>query len=379
MLFRKLLLLLVIIVIQSCFTKEKVNSEKVKLEDKILKIDIDPSITNLIDETVLAFPQQTELSVAFTSGDSISFYGAKNLEGKLELLDNKLSLFEIGSITKVFTSDLLVQSVQEQKIGLSQPLMDFFDFDLKNKKKITLEQLASHSSGLPSMPEYFFNPLVDEINPYKLYTEELMLADLESKIELSKETSEQWIYSNYAVSLLGYIVAKQNNLTYAELLSKNIFQPLGMKFSGVNRSALHSKQVQGLNAMGEPTSHWDLNAIVPAGGIVSNTHDLSKYTIACYDDENKVFPQQSMKILNQPRKSVDQALGWMIYNRKDGSPYCYMHSGQTGGFASLMLLQPGKKKSIIILSNISEEGNAILSLGFKLLKGLNEGSYESKK
>lgn len=126
-------------------------------------------------------------------------------------------------------------------------------------------------------------------------------------------------------------------------------------------------------AEGKTTANWDLAAITPAGGLMSNVEDLSKYLIHCYSDLKNFFPYQSKKVLSQQRGNIDQAIGWMIYNRKSGKPYCYLHSEQTGGYASIILLQPDTKKSIIILSNISEKGNAILSLGFKLLKGIIQG------
>ena len=368
------LFLLLLITVQSCSTTKKITSNK-----HFFDFDVHPSITALIEEQVLNFPAQTELAVAFTSSDSVAYFGCENINGELKQKENQLSLFEIGSITKVFTAHLLVQSVKANKNQIDQPLSDIFEFDLEHKKDITLRQLATHSSGLPGMPDYFFNPLLDSINPYKNYTEEILLSDLKSEIRLDTSLIDKWAYSNYAVSLLGYILADQHNLSYEELLQKNILGPLNMSFTTLNRNNLKSSLVSGMNAKGVPTANWDLSAIAPAGGIISNTEDLSKYVIDCYSETNKVFPLQSEKVLSQSRRNVDQALGWMIYNRKNGDPYCYFHAGQTGGYASIILLQPEAKKSVIILSNISEEGNAILSLAFKLLKGLREGKYEPKK
>lgn len=372
--FKYLIFLLPLILTPSCKTHHQANSGK-----EILSFNVDDSITHLIEDVVSGLPDKTELAVAFTKGDSTSYYGAKNNEGQAIHINNHLTLFEIGSITKVFTSHLLAQAVQNGKITIDQPISHFIDFDLKDKSDITLKQLASHSSGLPGMPHYFFDPLVDSINPYQNYSEKIMLRDLESKIELDKESVDKWVYSNYGVSLLGYILARQNNSSFKELLQKDIISPFSLDYTSLGRSNLKSKLAMGMDSNGQQTSNWDLAAIAPAGGIISNVLDLSKYAIACYSKPNDVFSFQSTKVLNQPSKNADQALGWMIYKRKDGSPYCLLHSGQTGGYSSLILLQTDTKNSITILSNYSEEGNSILSLGFKLLKGLREGKYESKK
>ncbi len=336
---------------------------------------LDTRLSKLIDDQVLDLNHKTELAVALTSNDSIFYYGSKHNKGKCAVVDNSLSLFEIGSISKVFTSQLLVIASEEQLIEIDQSINDFFDFEFREYKDISLEELSSHSSGLPTMPAYFFDPLIDSINPYKDYTSDVLLRDLKEELSPIKATSGDWEYSNFGVSVLGHILGSVYEAPYKSVLQEKILDPIGMEYTTTERDKIRSILVPGLNENGAITSNWDLAAITPAGGIISNVRDLAYYSIHSYAKENTVFPIQSQKILSQPRKNTDQALGWMIYNKASGEPYCYLHAGQTGGYTAIMMIQPASKKSVTILSNYHDVNNTILLLGFKLMKELLNGNY----
>lgn len=338
------------------------------------EFDLTSSMTTFVDQQVANLYADTEFSIAVTTNDSIFYYGCKHENGDVIQQKNKLSLYEIGSISKVFTSHLLVHAVQDQLVTLDQDISSYFDVDLKDNQDITLQELSSHSSGLPTMPAYFFDPLIDSINPYKDYTADVLLNDLETRVTKSGETGS-WQYSNYGVSILGHILALVYKRPYKDLLQQKVFEPLGMTYTKADRRQLKSTLLTGLNESGEPTANWDMEAITPAGGIISNVRDMALYSIHAYDDANPLFKMQSQKILAQPRKNTDQALGWMIYNRASGEPYCYFHAGQTGGYTSILMIHPNSKKSVTILSNFTDMNNTVLVLGFKLLKEMINGNY----
>ncbi len=360
-----------VFILLSCNLKHPVTSTN----DEHLDNKIDSTLTNLVKKQISNLHPNTEFAVALTSNDSIFYYGIKNVGDRCIEIDNHLTLFEIGSITKVFTSHLLVHSAQENKLKLDQTIDDFFEFDMKDYHDISLKELSSHTSGLPTMPDYFLNPVIDSINPYKDYNSDVLVNDLKNEFNPIAETRGRWTYSNYGVSLLGKILELANERSYDSLLKEKITDPLGLSYTTTKRSQLKSTLAPGINEMGKPTANWDMEAITPAGGILSNVRDLAHYSINVYSEENTVFPIQSQKIISQPNKNTDQALGWMIYNRKTGEPYCYFHAGQTGGYTSMIMVQPKTKKSVSILSNFSDTNNTILILAFQLIKGLINGKY----
>lgn len=354
--------------VYSCKYKQGVN------HSKNYEFEFKAGMIKFVDEQVANLYDNAELAVSVTTNDSIYYYGSRNDKGKILKVDNRLTLFEIGSISKVFTSHLMLHAQQEILLNIDQPIDDFLEIKNKENRGITLKELSSHSSGLPTMPNYFFDPLIDSINPYKDYTTKILLDDLETNISSKDGTKGKWEYSNYGVSLLGHIIEVVYDNSFHSIAQRKIFDPIGMSYSTTNRNNLKSNLAVGLNENGKPTSNWDLESVTPAGGIISNVRDLALYSIFSYDPSNTLFKIQTNKILSQERKSTDQALGWMIYKRKSGEPYCFLHSGQTGGYTSILLIHHESKKSVSILSNFSDQNNTVLVLGFKLMKELLNGN-----
>lgn len=144
-------------------------------------------------------------------------YGVKSLKTK-EAVDRK-SIFEIGSISKAFTGILLADAVLKNKMKLDDPLQKYLPEGViapsRNEETIKLVNIANHTSSLPRMPSNF-NP-ENPANPFADYSEE-QLYDFLQNYELPRDIGSQYEYSNYAMGLLGHILALQNNTTYEELL-----------------------------------------------------------------------------------------------------------------------------------------------------------------
>ena len=354
-----------IITIRAC-----ISTKPSPFEYPYVEFEIDTSMINIINSKMLDYPEGAEVSIAITKGDSISYYGATRKNEKIECLRNRNTIFEIGSISKVFTSHLLINSVLRKEIQLNEPISGYFDFELEDKGNITFLQLASHTSGLPAMPESFFKNLVDTLNPYRGYSKEQMLFDFENEIEIDSGSVGKFQYSNFGVALLGHILANERRLTYEELLQEEILRPLLMAQTTTNKENLKRSVAKGMLFDGTLVPSWDLNSITPAGGILSNSEDLAKYAINCYSSANNTFPLQSELVLQKTKRSA-QATGWMIINSKSGNHYFY-HAGETGGYTCILIVRPAMKKAVVLLSNISEANGAVEKLGFKLMKELIE-------
>ena len=318
------------------------------------------------------FPQYTELAIAVVEGQNISYYGFIKKDSTFEVKENATAIFEIGSITKVFTSTLLAHQVVNKKMKLDQLVKKFLPFKLKGNPKITLESLSNHTSGLPRLPDNLFPMMVNNPdNPYKGYNAEKLKEYCTKQLSLTNEIGAQSNYSNLGAALLGYAICQKTNKSYENLLQEFIFEPLKMNQSTTNQNLVEEQLVRGLDPDGKVTSNWDLEVLAPAGNVLSSVHDLSKFISANLDLKNPVFKLQrtKTKIINN---NMAIALGWHIIQSKTGKKV-YWHNGGTGGYTSSMAIDVNNKNGVVLLSNLSafhpKMGN-IDALVFELIDSL---------
>ena len=147
------------------------------------------------------------------------------------------TVFEIGSMTKVFTSLVLMDMVRREEVALTDPISKFLPESVKvperNGRKITLGDLSTQSSGLPRMPNNFTPK--DPDNPYADYTVQQMY-DFLSGYKLTRDVGSQYEYSNLDVGLLGHVLSLRAGMSYEALVRSRICDPLGLKDTRVTLS-----------------------------------------------------------------------------------------------------------------------------------------------
>jgi CubicO group peptidase (beta-lactamase class C family) len=324
------------------------------------------------------FPKYTELAIAVVEGEDISFYGFIKKDSIFEVKENATAIFEIGSITKVFTSTLLAHQVVNKKMKLDQLVKKLLPFKLKGNPKITLESLSNHTSGLPRLPDNLFPMMVNNpSNPYKGYNAEKLKEYCTKQLSLTNEIGAQSNYSNLGAGLLGYAICQKTKKSYETLLQEFIFTPLKMNQSTTNRSLVEEQLIRGLSPEGKVTNNWDLEVLAPAGNILSSVQDLSKFVFANFDTENPVYKlqQTKTKIIS---KNMAIALGWHIVQSKTGKKL-HWHNGGTGGYTSSMAIDLSNKRGVVLLSNVSAfhpKMSNIDALVFNLMETLEEPTKE---
>jgi len=313
-----------------------------------------------IHSTIKHFPNNTEFSLAEVNDGEISYYGVLKESDSVKVIDNKSSVFEIGSISKVFTSAMLAQLVVNGKLSLTDKISNYLDINIKNDAGINFAHLANHTSGIPRLqPGMFWSTMFkNKDNPYKNCDEASLLNYLENQHKNKK--IGKYSYSNLGAGLLGYLIGRICETDYEGALQKIISQPLGLESTTVNRVKIGNQLINGLDRKGKATPHWDLNILAGAGGIYSNVVDLSKFILANLDKNN-----QALQLQHQPthelHKNVKMGLGWHVLNSKEtGEEDWLFHNGGTGGFSSEMLIDLENQKGIVLLTNVS---------GFSILKG----------
>ncbi len=294
-------------------------------------------------------PQDGTLSVVLhESGEDNFINHPKSITGKH-------SLYEIGSITKVFTAIALLILEHEEKIRRHDTLevcLPEVNFSDSRVAGVTLVQLTSHTSGLPKLPDNM-NPENSD-DPYADYTEDDLYQFL-SRYELENADKTTVSYSNLGYGLLGHILARADGGTLGELLEERILAPLGMKSSYIlTPSDKPGKLMPGHTNNGKPVSNWHLGVFAGAGGIVSNAADMSSFLQAQLypsDDLLGSALKRSREVLAESKNGkLQHCFGWVSCRSKAGSTV-YWHNGQTGGYQSFMGFSPEENRGFVAMAN----------------------------
>jgi CubicO group peptidase (beta-lactamase class C family) len=264
--------------------------------------------------------------------------------------ENADSVFEIGSISKVFTSILLAHAVLEKKVKLDDPVAVHLPYPLKDDAPFTLRQLANHTSGLPRLPSNLLTPDTDQSNPYKDYGGEELREYLTDELTLESEPGSVFAYSNLGAGLLGYILAGIEGKSYRGLLQEKIFDKYEMENSSATKEDLSHLLVEGLDADGKVVSNWDFQALAGAGAILSNAKDMVRFVLAQFEEDPALALARQKTF--EMRENLHMGLGWHIITTESGN-VLYFHNGGTGGYRSAVAINLDKKTGVVILTNVS--------------------------
>lgn len=313
------------------------------------------------------FPNRTQLSIAVISKGKVDYYGVIIENDTLRPADNQDKIFEIGSITKVFTSSVLASLVVDNKLKISDFVNTYYPITFNNGIKISFLDLANHTSGLPRLPENL--DLSNEENPYKSYGENELNEYLTKFLKLENNAGKKYSYSNLGAGLLGHTLGLSQKQTFNGLLQERIFKKYTMNNSYTSLEGIENKIVKGLDENGQEVSNWEFEVLFGGGGILSTTEDLAKFAQAQFDKKNKAL-ELTRKPTFDINKEMKIGLGWHILKSENDFNLIW-HNGGTGGYSSSMVLDVEKKNGIIILSNVSAfnpKMENIDDLCFKLMK-----------
>lgn len=275
-------------------------------------------------------------------------------------------LFEIGSITKVFTGLLLAQTVLEGKATLADPIGKHLPPDVAaalapEAAAITLEHLATHTSGLPALPGNF-KP-TDQLDPYADYT----VAQLHGWLREYRPTAtppQPAAYSNVGFGLLGHLLERIHGRTYAELVAARITLPLGMRDTVIELDADRAGRFATPHSGTVATKPWRLPTLAGAGALRSTAADLARFAQALLTGSNKDL-SAAWELARQPRvdfASRGSKVGLAVMIARRGDDPVYFHGGGTGGFRSYLELVPTRGTAqVLLLNNDDPDPGAIVA------------------
>jgi CubicO group peptidase (beta-lactamase class C family) len=287
-------------------------------------------------------------SVLVVSGDSVLLdkaYGAASLEWNVpNATDAK---FRLGSVTKQFTAALILLMQQDGKLNVADPVGKYLPDAPKSWEKITIANLLGHTSGIPNLTS--FKEFGAWAATARTFDEEF--AFFKDK-PLDFEPGSQFAYSNSNFILLGGILEKVSGKKYGDLLRERIFDPLGMKDSGLDSDDLIlPKRAEGYmpGPKGLVVARSESMSVpFSAGSIYSTTGDLLKWEHGLFD--GKLLSADSLKAMTTPGKG-DYGMGVFIQNI-DGVKVV-QHQGGIEGFNSSLAYVPDKRICVVVLANVN--------------------------
>ena len=304
-------------------------------------------------------------------------FGLANMEW--DIPNTPDTKFRLGSITKQFTATVTMQLVEQGKIKLDAKISDYLpDYRKDIGQKVTIHQLLTHTSGIPSytsQPGFFENV---SRNPYKVddFVKKYASGDLEF------EPGSKYSYNNSGYFLLGAIIEHVTGKPYEQVLKERIFDPLGMKNTGYDHhDTIIPKRATGYRKTSDGytnAAYLDMSIPYAAGSLYSTVEDLYLWDQALYSD--KLLSAESKALMYKPVLE-DYGYGWVVQNasfkQNGNSVQTISHGGGINGFTTTIVRFPQEKNLIVMLDNT---GTGYLDrLSDSIAKILYNQPYEQPK
>ncbi|RFZ79555.1 class A beta-lactamase-related serine hydrolase [Lacrimispora amygdalina] len=281
---------------------------------------------------------------------------------------DEMSLFELASVGKLFTAAALEVFTDRGDLSASDSIDQYLADVVKLPKTAqttTLMQLATHTSGFPSIPDSLRRRMKDQKNPYKSLTK----ADLYEYLSTcqGKKRAGHYKYSNFGMGLLGHLFELKYKDTYENIIKKEICTQLDMENTTITMNESQQKLLaQGYDAKGAPNPVWEDYVLTGAGSFLSNAEDMVKFIKANLYEEKTTLSASLFKT-HVRQMNGKTGLGWhfpMLGERLLGLNDIIWHNGMAGGYSSYIAIDKEDETGIIILSNTACD---VRALGVKIL------------
>lgn len=261
--------------------------------------------------------------------------------------------FEIGSVTKTMTAALLADLIVKGEVKLDDPLAKLLPngtvVPTFGGEAILLKHVVTHTSGLPALPSRM--AIVNPANPYAQLTEQELLQSL-AEARLASKPGTKFAYSNFAMMVLSYGLAKRAGKDFESLLREKLLAPLQMKDTYIATPSKGVSAAQAHMSNGRATSQWDVPVeMAGVGGVRSTLPDMIGYVKAQLrpqgDAIGRAIALTQKDVLAVP--GARMAMNWFLVPM--GGRTVLSHGGGTGGFSSFVLVDPQAGRAVVVLAD----------------------------
>jgi len=293
--------------------------------------------------------------VGIIDQNSTKFFKYGHLAIDDETLIDENTIFETGSISKIFTSLLLAEMVKNKEVNFSDPIEKYLPSYVRVAsyldKKITLEHLATHTAGFDYMPDNFV--LKDLYNPFYEYSLEDLYSFL-STYDLKYAPGNKYHYSNIGIGILGHVLALHMNKNIEDLVVERLLNPLGMDSTRVTLTSEMQKRFAKAHIKDKIVPYWDMKPFFASvGGFRTTPKDLARLIQAYLGFyQTDLFPIMQETIKARQKQDIpylDVGYEWNISYKYQ--PEIIYHGGATGGHQLFIGFCPQKKIGVVVASN----------------------------
>ena len=282
------------------------------------------------------------------------------------------SIFNLGSVAKLFTATLLADMVERGEVKLDDPIEKFLPPSIKvpsrSGKKITLLDLATHTSGLPSTPGNA--SAQPDYRPGYVDYSERQLYEFLSGYKLTREIGSEYEYSNLGMGLLGFVLSRRAGKPLDDLLYERIWRPLKMNHTG-SQEKLSKRYQEAMTVSyfgdGQEAPNWPMSPVLAgAGGFHSSVNDMLLFLGANMGLTRSPLAK-AMKRAQQGYRSTGSpggeiGLGWGI--AKTSTEHYLTHTGGSTAYSSFMGINKNLGRGVVILGNSYFE---VIDIGLAVL------------
>jgi len=356
-----------------------------------------------IDQRVIKFMAKEDipaLAIGIIQNGKVVFTSAHGVMDRIDKQAiNSNTLFQIGSHSKPLTSSITLELVNEGKLKLSDRVIDYLpgvfpEASINEFKSLTIEHLMVHRSGLPNYPKNVTR--IDGDAMLVRYSEEMMLAALNT-IELKFLPDEKWSYSNFNYAVLGYVLSKITNKSYAQLVKEYVADKYELADTLVN---LSDKQIS--TQLATPyrkdkrqvaTQPWDMGLLTPHGGVYSTINDFAQLmelqlaAYSKYNDSGVSSPLVSTQVIydtnitqgGKKYPGLSYGLGMLKMTPEWGltTENVLYHGGDLDGFGSEYRFSPEHGVGVVMLT--SSGGRKFINFAVDIMNDLLEITVNNKK
>ncbi|MCG8374562.1 MAG: beta-lactamase family protein [Balneolales bacterium] len=281
-------------------------------------------------------------------------FGYADMENRVLASEN--TIYQLGSVTKVFTGHLLAGFIDQESLSLTDSLAKFFPSSVQVPKSsdgrpVTLKEIATHSSEFPRYPA---NLQRTDPDPIKGYSKAEMFEGIEM-VSIGTAIGTRYNYSNFGYGVLGIAMENHFDKALPALMEEYIFAPYNM---GNTSLTLNSTLEQNLaipylnNLPITRTEPWDMGALSAAGNLFSSISDLNTFMLKLLDSRtiNKIQQTNYFSI----NDTWSYGLGCFIVDSEKNNTTVIYHGGDIDGYASSLSLYPEFDLGVVILTNLGE-------------------------
>ncbi len=297
------------------------------------------------------------IAVHSSAGTAEAAYGVTNLRTGAAVTTD--TVFQIGSITKVYTATLVMQLVDEGNVDLDRPIRDYLPelrlADPDAQAQITTRQLLSHTSGIDG-------DIFDDHGRGDECVERYVAALAD--VSQTSRPGELFSYCNAGWVILGRLVEVMRGSSWDGAIARHICEPLGLRDTvtlpeeAILRSAAVGHATYDETVGAEPAKAWHLaRATGPAGAIVATAREVIAFARAHLDGGRGLLSQESAAAMTEEQIRLPDphliaeawGLGWILFSR--GTPAVIGHDGSTMGQQAYLRIVPDADVAVSLLTN----------------------------